>query len=898
MNAEEEKKADGGKVKIPPHLMEAKSAPKPAWMQKLASKNGGLGTSAHSAKSDDIVDTGPSGSEHSPQSKLASKLHLLHTLMQEEPEKPAADLLGPITTNSDEGESGQGEVYEEVLSTDDEEDWEEEVVEEVANSPPTPVSKSLLSKRPGHEEDKHHGTNRGAAVKANAPPRRPTETPVDKKQPPPVDQPTTFNPKVPDTFAPPGRYTGSNSRSADARSLPKQPSMALSTLPRPPSRSTIKVKDYEPDEDDSPWLMPHRNEDDSSWVNPSHPIEPNRKQKLADDLKQKSVDLFPQDGNPSNRLAKIKSIDEESKLNDLEYDAKVGLIVGDAHKGDGQSISETSFSVNSRMDKSARIMESSVPKKENEDVWSVPANQEKYYGKLDTHRDGKDYRFSYIAQQHTHNTASYADVVRERYFPKEDNEYWAAPAKETTPELPIHISRNGTIEHGPKDESWMPPENDPADNVSVDKRKYYAPTIAEEYAESRAGESRSVITEESDWMGRDVGGKGTFRRIDFTGTLRQESSDNSFEWNPAMQDSQILEDEIPSAGRKAQGAVFPDPPSVEGGADDEFDVNPVALAARSPSPPTRAQESAVESAPSTRRNKYELSPSGRKRKVSYSPSGRLKFDETPKTIVLDDEDEQRGGGYSQKRSVEQTQKRIVCYLALCFFLVLVPAAVACIVIFVVDPNNRRDDDSPPTRAPVAAPTSPPTRAPTPNIFPPPTPGQQPSAPSPPVDEDLLLEFLTQLSTDGGEALRDPTSPQYAAMQWLRSDANQGIFDDVIFIQRFALATLYYSSGGEQWTSSSGWMTEASECEWYSSSTSSQSICDADGRLLELNLSNNNLAGTIPPELNLLSAALSKFAFSFNFMQWHWICSDNRISECSLSSIVQQSVDGSSSVVLV
>jgi hypothetical protein len=60
--------------------------------------------------------------------------------------------------------------------------------------------------------------------------------------------------------------------------------------------------------------------------------------------------------------------------------------------------------------------------------------------KLATHKDGKDYRFSYVAMLHTHSMASYADVVRQPYFPHEDKAYWVvALAKESPPELTFGI---------------------------------------------------------------------------------------------------------------------------------------------------------------------------------------------------------------------------------------------------------------------------------------------------------------------------------------------------------------------------------------------------------------------------------------------------------------------------
>jgi hypothetical protein len=608
--------------------------------------------------------------------------------------------------------------------------------------------------------------------------------------------------------------------------------------------NTDDTDDDDDDDDTENWMFPHRNEDDSSWVNPSRPIQPERKQHLTEELKKKSVDLFPENGQVSQRLAHLKSIDEGSKLNDFAYDPKVGFIV-DPHVrggGDGQTISETSFSEVSKMDSSAKIIETSVPKKDM-DIWALPSQETTYraVGKLDTHKDGKDYRFSYIAQPHTHSTASYADVVRERYFPKENNEYWAAPAREAPPELPIHISREGTIQTGPSDEneSWMPPELDP-NQPPVDKNKIYAPTLADE----KYAEARSVVSDGSDWIGRGA----MTARVDFAGSVNSDPNLDSFEWNPPRDAAQD-----PESG-KHDGDESDDDDDSESEASEESCDLPAADAKsatpRPPSPPAALQSKrAAESAP---KDKADANEAG----YDYSSSGRLKFDLTPKMIVIED-------NAAKGNSKSQDQLRCRCYLFIFFLLLVVLGGVACIVIFVVDPFDINNDSSGPDSIPTMEPTSwggdGPTKAPSPTATFFPGPAQNPSKPTSSMDEDVLVQFLSKISSDNGEALKNSSSPQYAAMQWLLSSANIGIYKDATLIQRYALATLYYATGGEQWLDSSEWLTDASECDWYSSSDLG-SICDIDENLLELNLRGNSLTGSLPPELNLLSNSLSKFVW--------------------------------------
>lgn len=84
------------------------------------------------------------------------------------------------------------------------------------------------------------------------------------------------------------------------------------------------------------------------------------------------------------------------------------------------------------------------------------------------------------------------------------------------------------------------------------------------------------------------------------------------------------------------------------------------------------------------------------------------------------------------------------------------------------------------------------------------------------------------------------------------------------VTRFALAAIYYTTGGEAWTNSAEWFGEKSHCEWYGV-TCCQEIhsslrCDStsfDG-VVELDLYNNNLAGPIPVTIGLLQELQSLF----------------------------------------
>ena len=68
--------------------------------------------------------------------------------------------------------------------------------------------------------------------------------------------------------------------------------------------------------------------------------------------------------------------------------------------------------------------------------------------------------------------------------------------------------------------------------------------------------------------------------------------------------------------------------------------------------------------------------------------------------------------------------------------------------------------------------------------------------------------------------------------------------------RDSLVALYDATGGENWTQKENWLTDRPVWEW------SGVDADGDGRVIGLSLRNNNLTGTIPPELGVLTSLTS------------------------------------------
>lgn len=104
----------------------------------------------------------------------------------------------------------------------------------------------------------------------------------------------------------------------------------------------------------------------------------------------------------------------------------------------------------------------------------------------------------------------------------------------------------------------------------------------------------------------------------------------------------------------------------------------------------------------------------------------------------------------------------------------------------------------------------------------------------------------------GDSILVEGTPQYFAFQWLASTPN--IFDIYLnerILQRFALATLYHATDGSSWTDNEGWLSEANECTWFMAPTQ-ESNCNANSMYTNVDLGYNDLTGSIPLEISLLT----------------------------------------------
>ena len=145
------------------------------------------------------------------------------------------------------------------------------------------------------------------------------------------------------------------------------------------------------------------------------------------------------------------------------------------------------------------------------------------------------------------------------------------------------------------------------------------------------------------------------------------------------------------------------------------------------------------------------------------------------------------------------------------------------------------------------------------------------------DEDAFLYLRAGISSDGA-ALYENDDYNYPASTDSRIEETleagtytieattyaAGVTGDFILIvngvgpldDRGTLTALYNASDGDNWFNNTNWLTDASLSEWHGVSTNDE------GHVISLNLGNNSLSGTVPPEIGGL-INLSHLYLGFN-----------------------------------
>lgn len=111
-------------------------------------------------------------------------------------------------------------------------------------------------------------------------------------------------------------------------------------------------------------------------------------------------------------------------------------------------------------------------------------------------------------------------------------------------------------------------------------------------------------------------------------------------------------------------------------------------------------------------------------------------------------------------------------------------------------------------------------------------------------EEAITDLIQEVSAD--DAIKSGT-PQNKALNWiLFGDDQHASIHDTNLMQRYVLAVLYYSLGGEKWLFSSSWLLgKSSECDYPGVA------CNGNGVVIEISLVASGLSGSIPKEIGVL-----------------------------------------------
>eukprot|EP00563_Minutocellus_polymorphus_P004870 CAMPEP_0181043878 /NCGR_PEP_ID=MMETSP1070-20121207/12951_1 /TAXON_ID=265543 /ORGANISM="Minutocellus polymorphus, Strain NH13" /LENGTH=647 /DNA_ID=CAMNT_0023122253 /DNA_START=44 /DNA_END=1987 /DNA_ORIENTATION=+ len=227
---------------------------------------------------------------------------------------------------------------------------------------------------------------------------------------------------------------------------------------------------------------------------------------------------------------------------------------------------------------------------------------------------------------------------------------------------------------------------------------------------------------------------------------------------------------------------------------------------------------------------------------------------------------------------ETKRRRKKCRVWSAIFLAAVLVALIIGISVAVSKSKSRSGGTAQSAAPPAPVPSPTASAPAPT---------QPAPTPVPEMTDAEREKAARafLMTTGVSLEDDMTlsgSPQHKALKWISKEDTRrvpipsnpedlGTTKARKFVQRYALATFYYATEGDSWFYPFSFLSDKDECEWYEIHTEGEEVyfwgahCEGgsdEGAVSQIWLPNNDMAGTIPQELEQFTN-LRVFALEYN-----------------------------------
>jgi len=283
----------------------------------------------------------------------------------------------------------------------------------------------------------------------------------------------------------------------------------------------------------------------------------------------------------------------------------------------------------------------------------------------------------------------------------------------------------------------------------------------------------------------------------------------------------------------------------------------------------------------------------RVRRASITPMPQLLA--ISDTSSIDDDalvlqaEEQRLENKSDFSAPREEKRKMTMILLFSLVVLILGGAIVVVVLWQLEilfnPDGDESQSTPntlPTPKPML-PVIPPTTAPSNAITMTPSsplitaPSSAPSE----IDRGIdLLGLITEAYPKGRLALQNPNSPQTKALEWLESSGSSGASSVQKILQRYVLATVYYATNGDNWIDGTGWLSEGDECNWMSKT---QFPCNEKGEFTKLDLKENNLSGTLPAELEILSGTLQSIDIRDNYVSGEISWGLVNLEELDLSS---------------